>query len=417
MSEREDKHDRRPFLYISLFVNLTMLFAFKYSGFFSENLSELMVLLGVQYVLPMANLILPVGISFYTFQTLSYSIDIYNGKIEPEKNIGIFTLFVSFFPQLVAGPIERASSLLPQLHLERKINFVRIFSGLRLMLYGFFLKIVIADRLAFVVNEVYNSPEEYYGLTFWVATIFFSFQIYCDFSGYSSIAIGAARILGVDLMVNFRRPYFSKSLREFWQRWHISLSTWFKDYVYIPLGGGRVLKWRWYYNLLITFIISGLWHGANWTFLIWGALHGIFLILSLLISRYSFSFKGDITSNIINVFKMIGTFSIVSFLWIFFRANTLSDAQLIISRIFDFKSFSIEQLSFRLFPESLHSVYTIDILLGWGWILTLILIEGNLFHNVFYKYRPLRWSVYVSAIICLLIFGVYDNNEFIYFQF
>lgn len=226
-------------------------------------------------------MLLPVGISFYTFQSLSYSIDVYRGEKEPERNFGKFALYVAFFPQLVAGPIERSTNLLPQFDRRISFDYDRFVSGLRLMLWGFFKKIVIADRLAIYVNEVYNSPAEFQGLTLILATYFFAFQIYCDFSGYSDIAIGAARIMGYDLMINFRQPYFSQSIAEFWKRWHISLSTWFKDYLYIPLGGNRVAKNRWYFNLMAVFLISGLWHGANWTFVLWGFLHGFYLVFSI----------------------------------------------------------------------------------------------------------------------------------------
>ncbi|MCL4856946.1 MAG: MBOAT family protein, partial [Flavobacteriales bacterium] len=292
-------------------------------------------------------LLLPVGISFYTFQTMSYSIDNYNEKIKPERHLGIFALFVTFFPQLVAGPIERASNLLPQFHKKQLFDYDRISNGLGLMLWGLFKKVVIADRLAIVVNEIYNNPNDYNGLTLVVGTIFFAFQIYCDFSGYSDIAIGAARVLGFDLMKNFNYPYFSKSINEFWKRWHISLSTWFRDYVYIPLGGNRRIKWRWYYNLFITFLISGLWHGANWTFIVWGIIHGTILIIETITIKKE-------TSN--NKFKngllMLKTFIIVCLSWVFFRANNIQDAFSILTHIFDFGSYSFTQLSLYIVPTT-----------------------------------------------------------------
>jgi len=272
MARIQEKKKRRPFLYLSLLSNLGLLFFFKYWNFFSGETRALLDSWNIMADVPTFQLLLPVGISFYTFQTLSYTIDVYNGKLEPEKNLGRFALYVSFFPQLVAGPIERATHLLPQLRQTFDFDYQRVVSGLQQMLWGFFKKVVIADRLAVYVNEIYASPGDENGLALLLATYFFAFQIYCDFSGYSDIAIGAARVMGYDLMENFRTPYLSKSIREFWSRWHISLSTWFRDYLYIPLGGNRVPQVRWFLNLFIVFVVSGFWHGANWTFLIWGAL-------------------------------------------------------------------------------------------------------------------------------------------------
>jgi len=273
-------------LILSLTANLGLLFFFKYLNFFSVNLNAFFDQINIFYNVPQYDYLLPVGISFYTFQTLSYTIDVYSGKKEPEKHFGIFALYVSFFPQLVAGPIERSTRLLPQFYKHYKIDYVRIRDGVLLMVWGFFKKVVIADRLSEYVNTVYNNADNYGGFHDIIATFFFGTQIYCDFSGYSDIAIGSAMVLGYDLMLNFRRPYLSRSIKEFWSRWHISLSTWFRDYLYIPLGGNRVVKWRWYYNLFITFLISGLWHGANWTFVVWGALHGFYLLAAIVTNNW-----------------------------------------------------------------------------------------------------------------------------------
>ncbi|CAN5908465.1 hypothetical protein BH23GEM7_BH23GEM7_20090 [soil metagenome] len=273
---------RKAFLALSLGSNLGLLFAFKYFNFFNESARALFDQFNLFYGVPAFDVLLPVGISFYTFQTLSYTIDVYRGQREPERHLGIFALYVSFFPQLVAGPIERSTRLLPQFFEKHEFSADRVSSGLRLILWGFFKKIVIADRLAIYVNEVYGNPAGFDGPTLLLATYFFAFQIYCDFSAYSDIAIGAARVMGFELMQNFRRPYFARSIHEFWQRWHISLSTWFRDYVYIPLGGNRVPFWRWYVNLFAVFLVSGLWHGANWTFVVWGGLHGFYLVFSLM---------------------------------------------------------------------------------------------------------------------------------------
>lgn len=277
---------KRLFLCFSIISNLGLLFAFKYFNFFSDSFRALLQ----QFSIPMdpitLKVILPVGISFYTFQTMSYTIDVYREKIGAQKHLGIFAVYVSFFPQLVAGPIERATNLLPQFFEKHNFEYKRAADGLKLMLWGFFKKVVVADRLSSIVNIVYNDPTSFTGTPLILATIFFAFQIYCDFSGYSDIAIGAAQIMGFRLMDNFKRPYFSRSISEFWKRWHISLSTWFKDYLYIPLGGNRVAIPRWYANLFIVFLVSGLWHGANWTFVIWGALHGIYLILEMVLLPY-----------------------------------------------------------------------------------------------------------------------------------
>jgi len=272
------KRKKKYLLWISLLINLGMLGFFKYFNFFIYSFIDLLTKIGINSNLQILQIILPVGISFYTFQSLSYSIDIYRGKLKPTNDFISFMTFVSFFPQLVAGPIERASDLLPQFQKERSFNTDRMVSGFRLILYGLFKKMVIADRLAYFVNHVYISSENQSGTVLLIATFMFGFQIYCDFSGYSDIAIGSARILGFDLMQNFRTPYLAKSFRDFWHRWHISLSSWFRDYVYIPLGGNRVSEGRWVLNILLTFTLSGLWHGAALTFIIWGFLHGIFLI-------------------------------------------------------------------------------------------------------------------------------------------
>ncbi|MCB0064655.1 MAG: MBOAT family protein, partial [Caldilineaceae bacterium] len=275
MAQSEKLWHRRAYLGVSLLVNLGLLFGFKYFNFFNESVRATLNLFNIFYNVPAFQVLLPVGISFYTFQTLSYTIDVYRGKLAPERHFGRFALYVAFFPQLVAGPIERATHLLPQFHQPMTFNQTRIASGLRLLLWGMFKKVVIADRLALYVNQVYDHPGDHGALTLLIASYFFAFQIYCDFSGYSDIAIGAARVMGFDLMENFRQPYMARSIAGFWRRWHISLSTWFRDYLYIPLGGNRVARWRWYSNLFLVFLVSGLWHGAAWHFVIWGALHGL----------------------------------------------------------------------------------------------------------------------------------------------
>jgi len=412
MGTIEKKSKRKKFLLLSIFSNLGILFSFKYFNFFSHSIGALLSSQKVFYDIPTLDVLLPVGISFYTFQTLSYSIEIYRGKIKPERNLGKFALYVAYFPQLVAGPIERPGHLLPQLWKKLKLNGDQVASGLKLILWGYFKKVCIADRLAEYVNIVYNDPNNYYGLSIWIATIFFSFQIYCDFSGYSDIAIGSARIMGIDLMKNFRTPYFSQSIAEFWRRWHISLSYWFRDYVYIPLGGNRVKLNRWYFNLFVTFLLSGLWHGANWTFVIWGGLHGLYMILANVRDRLIYKIKianNSFTSNrLINVFS---TFSLVLFSWIFFRANNLQESIIVIRNAFNFSNFN-----FVLIEE-------FDFLVSW-YLLGILLIAEYLHEkkslNLRLKKYPIlvRWSLYSFFIILILFLGVFfEKQEFIYFQF
>lgn len=410
------KRRKRFYLYISLISNLGILFVFKYFNFFIDNASELIRnTINMDFELPFMELLLPVGISFYTFQTLSYSIDIYNGNMKPERHLGIFALFVTFFPQLVAGPIERATNLLPQFHKQHLFNYDRISSGLSLMLLGLFKKVVIADRLAIVVNEIYNNPNEYNGFTLVVGTIFFAFQIYCDFSGYSDIAIGCAKILGFNLMKNFNYPYFAKSINEFWKRWHISLSTWFRDYVYIPLGGNRKMKWRWYYNLFITFLISGLWHGANWTFIVWGIIHGTILIIETVTIK-----KETSNNKLKDGLLVLKTFIIVCLSWVFFRANNIQDAFSILTNIFDLRSYSLNQLSLYVVPTTKDTVYAMDIFLSYVMI-TILIVSEYIFSKKlkfeelsYYKYKL---PIYAFGIISILLLGAYEKNEFIYFQF
>ena len=316
----------KKILILTLFIDFGLLFIFKYLGFMNDTL---LAMFGDNWPIKALNIILPMGISFYTFQAASYTIDVYRGTIKPERHFGIFALFVMFFPQLVAGPIERSENLLPQFYEKHKFDFERIISGLRIMMWGFFKKIVIADRAATAVNAIYNSAQSYSGLYLVIATVLFAFQIYCDFSGYSDIAKGCARVLGFRLMDNFKNPYLSGSIKEFWRRWHISLSTWFMDYIYIPLGGNRAGKLKKYRNLIVTFLISGLWHGANWTFVLWGGIHGIYQVVGQM--TYGFRTKVKKALHIYDSFigkllSAIVTFGLVCIGWVLFRANTISDA-------------------------------------------------------------------------------------------
>ncbi len=412
-----NKRVRTGFLLASLGVNLGLLFFFKYFNFFGDSLNYIFDQFNIFYDIPAYDYLLPVGISFYTFQTLSYTIDIYNGKQKPEYHFGRFALFVSFFPQLVAGPIERSVNLLPQFREDFKFEYERVKNGILLMVWGFFKKVVIADRLAEYVNTVYNNPEAHEGLQNIIATLFFSFQIYCDFSGYSDIAIGAAMIMGYRLMTNFRRPYFALSIREFWQRWHISLSTWFRDYVYIPLGGNRVVKWRWYYNLFITFLVSGLWHGAEWTFVIWGALHGFYLVFAIWTNKLRERFNNFIgLSKLPKLYQFVQifvTFVLVYFSWIFFRANNTHDAFYIIGKHFSFSGN----------PELNLFSFNIDFYIAFISIIALLLIEffeeyAQLSVNMMIKTpRPAKWALLVVVIFVIFVLGIWDEADFLYFQF
>ncbi|PRY11228.1 D-alanyl-lipoteichoic acid acyltransferase DltB (MBOAT superfamily) [Pontibacter ummariensis] len=422
----EEKDKRKPWLYLSLGANLGTLLLFKYYNFFNESARDLAMGLDVPYAMPAFELLLPMGISFYTFQTMSYSIDVYHGQIKPERNLGVFALFVSFFPQLVAGPIERAGNLLGQLHQNHRFDYYRVVAGLRRMAWGFFKKVVIADNLALMVNAVYNNPSEFEGVSFIIATIFFAFQIYCDFSGYTDIAIGAAQVMGFHLMENFRRPYFSKTISEFWGRWHISLSTWFRDYLYIPLGGNRVVKWRWYYNLFLTFLVSGLWHGANWTFIIWGALHGFYLVFAIITAKQRNNFVRKIGLSehpqLYKWIQVLTVFTLVCFSWIFFRANTITDAFYIVRESFasigNVSQVFAMDVSHALFMDQGARVFTIS-------VLSIILMEtvhlvqrnGSVSQLIMQRPAWVRWSVYYLAIIVVLLFGQYGQQEFIYFQF
>ena len=417
-TEQDDKK-RKYLLYLSLAVNLGFLLYFKYFNFFIDSFNSAFTLFGKELEISTLNIILPVGISFYTFQTLSYSIDVYKRKLEPTNNIISFFAFVAFFPQLVAGPIERASHLLPQFDRIYKFDYNRVKSGFQLMLWGFFKKMVIADRLALLVNEVFNNTQDYSGTDFAIATLFFTFQIYCDFSGYSDIAIGLSRTMGFDLMKNFDSPYFSKSITEFWRRWHISLSTWFRDYVYIPLGGSKKGHYRTYLNLFLVFFISGLWHGAAITFVIWGAIHGIIIVLEKATIKQRvrvYKIVGldkDIFSNRI-VFGAI-TFLIVSFAWVFFRANSMPDALYAIKNILSFKGGS-GITSLGLSPFNMYfSLALIFILIAIEFLNKQINVV-----NFFNKQNLVfRWGSYLVVIFMVLFYGIYgqDSPEFLYFKF
>ncbi len=420
--EKAEGKRRKSFLILSLIANIGVLAIFKYYNFFNDNLSFLLHGFALTNPIPYLSILLPVGLSFHTFQAMSYTIEVYRGHQKAERHFGIYSLYVMFYPQLVAGPIERPQNLLHQFREKYDFDYDRVTSGLRLMAWGLFKKVVIADRLAIVVDTVYNNPEQHNSVSLIIATVFFTFQIFCDFSGYSDMAIGAARIMGFKLMTNFDKPYQSKSVHEFWKRWHISLSTWFKDYLYITLGGNRVTIPRWYLNLFIVFLVSGLWHGANWTFVIWGALHGFYLVFALLTKDFREKFNKLFHFDKVPILSVISTFILVAFAWIFFRANSVDSALYIVKHIFT----GIPEIVNKLLNH--QSIFEYIGLGKKDLILSVLLI--SLLETVHYvqskkslseifiqKPTYVRWALYYGVILAILFLGVFENRQFIYFQF
>ncbi len=411
----QSRFRKNLYLVLGVSSSLAVLFFFKYFNFFGDSINTLFAQFNIFYRIPAYHVLLPVGISFYTFQTLSYTIDIYFGREKVEYHFGIFALFVSFFPQLVAGPIERSINLLPQFRKENKLQYNNIRDGLVFIIWGYFKKVVIADRLSEYVNLVYNDPASFGGWHNVIATLFFSFQIYCDFSGYSDIAIGTAKTLGIDLMTNFRRPYFALNIREFWQRWHISLSTWFKDYFYIPLGGSRVSQGRRFFNLFATFVVSGLWHGANWTFVIWGGLHGFYMIFAIWTKNISNKINNFIglakKPGLLKLWQTIITFLLVYFAWIFFRANSLSDAILMINNIFAPTVGSVNLFTFK--ADLSLSLILISLLL----IIEILIEKAQLQMKLINVNRPVKWILLILSLLTIVILGKWESIDFLYFQF
>lgn len=411
-NSRSEKR-RKLFLYISLAANLGLLGFFKYYNFFIESFIEFFSALGISLSSQRLAIILPVGISFYTFQTLSYTIDIYKRKIKPSKNPIEFFAFVSFFPQLVAGPIERASNLLPQFKKSRYFSVSDLKSGLRQILAGFFKKMVIADNCAIFVDQIFGADEYSHGLVLLFGVFFFAFQIYGDFSGYSDIGIGVARIFGIKLNKNFSYPYFSSSVRQFWKNWHISLSTWFRDYIYIPLGGSQKGVRRTYINLMITFTVSGLWHGANLTFVLWGFINGLYLVLEnfVKVSRVKV-----ISSKFVLIFRIVFTFILINLTWVFFRADSVGHAMNYLKGIFTtlFEAGAITFLNDSLFPKGYIALLLIGVLI----FLELINRKKDHFLDIAHKSFQNRLLTYLTTILILIMFGsFYSDKEFIYFQF
>lgn len=412
LSKEENETKRKILLWTSIIVNLGFLGFFKYYNFFLDNFVAAFTFFGSSIQSNSLNIILPVGISFYTFQTLSYSIDVYRRKLDPTKDLIAFTAFVSFFPQLVAGPIERATNLLPQFYKKRCFDYSKAVDGMRQILWGLFKKMVIADNCAEIANQIFNNSSEYNGSTLLLGAVLFSFQIYCDFSGYSDIAIGTSRLFGFNLMRNFNFPYFSRDIAEFWRRWHISLSTWFRDYLYIPLGGSRGSTWMKVRNIFIIFIVSGFWHGANWTFIVWGLLNAIYF-LPLLLTKSNRSHldtvaSGKIFPSIKEIVSMSITFGLTVLAWIFFRADNMTHALSYISEIFSSSLFNRPQIIPLFFILTICGF----VLLEWKGRENQYALEklGKTWS------KPLRYSMYYAVFFAILWFAG-KEQEFIYFQF
>jgi len=415
LDKTSDDKKRKILLLISVIVNLGFLAIFKYFNFFINSFVDVFTLFGYKIENTLSlQIVLPVGISFYTFQTLSYTIDVYKEKLKPTYNLVSFFAYVSFFPQLVAGPIERAINLLPQFYVKRKFHYNLAIDGMRQILWGLFKKTVIADNCATYANEIFNNYTEYSGSTLLVGALFFTFQIYADFSGYSDIAIGVSRLFGFDLMKNFSFPYFSRDIAEFWRRWHISLTTWFRDYVYIPLGGSRGSMWIKIRNTFVVFLVSGLWHGANWTFVVWGLINALYFMPLLLLNKNRKNIEtialGKFLPSLKELFQMTSTFFLIVIGWIFFRAETVSQAFNYINRIFS-KSFFQTPIFFSL---TIVIVTLLFIFIEWiqrdkdhG-----LQLQNTLLGN----YRLTRWLIYL-ALVFIICFLKGSEQEFIYFQF
>ena len=422
---------KRASLIISLVLCFGVLLFFKYFPFLADVYSDILSVFGGKRINGYFDIMLPVGISFYTFQTASYVIDCYKGKIKSEKHFGYYALFVTFFPQLVAGPIERPENLLPQLKLTGSggvsIKQIDYTGALRIILIGFFKKIAIADIIGIYVNIVYEDLANASGLAVLIASMLFAVQILCDFSGYSDIAVGCAKLFGVDLTENFKNPYGATSIKEFWNRWHISLSKWLRDYIYFPLGGSRVKKWRWVLNIMIVFFVSGLWHGANYTFIVWGLLHGALQIIGVLTLKYRNMFWQKIKVNpdgkVISILRMIGTFLIVDFCWIFFRANSIGDAGLALTKLFTDWHFNLDYFTstFTFLEFSWKPVVYISLCIAsLPFIEKLKYIHVN--HSKVFSIEAVRYASY--ALMVLFIVGSWIflqasevGSSFIYFQF
>ncbi len=405
--EKAHGTQRKLLLVLSLISNIGFLAYFKYYNFFIENLNHVLGRLQIPTHFDLLQILLPIGLSFHTFQAMSYTIEVYRGNQKSEKDFGIYALYVMFYPQLVAGPIERPQNVLWQFHEYFKFDWELMKDGLMRMAWGMFKKVVIADRLALVVDYCYDNPLQHNGSTLLLATLFFTFQIYCDFSGYSDIALGAAKVMGFRLMENFDAPYFSKSINEFWRRWHISLSGWFRDYLYIPMGGNRVGETRKYFNLFFVFMMSGLWHGAAWNYIIWGALHGIYLIFAQMRERYfDFKMQNYLPSGIVSRINIVITFILVMLSWVFFRAHGLRNALTILKKIFNVSAWTTFQTPLN--PNEL--IFS-------GILILFLLFKDKFITTIDTRRNSTFVAKFLGILIICYFFGVFKSNQFIYFQF
>jgi alginate O-acetyltransferase complex protein AlgI len=423
IAKTQDQKQKKLLLIISLISNIGILCFFKYYNFLEDSFNHMLQTIGFRPMVPHLenvipqqvlawmvdnanHILLPIGLSFHTFQAMSYTIEVYRGNQEPERHFGIYALYVMFYPQLVAGPIERPQNMLHQFHSYFKYDFELVKSGLMQMAFGFFKKIVIADRLSQVVDYAYLHPSEQNGLTLTVAAVFYSFQIYCDFSGYSDIAIGAARVMGFTLMDNFRSPYESKSIAEFWGRWHISLSTWFRDYLYIPLGGNRKGEFNKYRNQLIVFLVSGLWHGSSWHFVIWGALHGVYQVTAALRDKWLKKAGISLPDNpLTRISGILTTFVLVTLAWVFFR-NDLRKSLIILKKI--------PTLSLA---DKIHSPFNHVEMWFCVFLMLFLLIKEHYYQNIPTKNTAAFFILFTTLSFATYFLGVFVTNQFIYFQF
>jgi alginate O-acetyltransferase complex protein AlgI len=418
-----DPKRKKLYLAASIVANVGVLAVFKYYNFFLDNINDSWDLLsGHPTALRYLGIALQIGLSFHTFQAMSYTFEVYYGRQKAERHFGIYALYVMFYPQLVAGPIERPQNILHQFHEKKYFDYVKLREGLSLMLWGMFKKVVIADNLAGMVNMAYQDPDTANPFSLILASYFFAIQIYCDFSGYSDIAIGAARVMGFDLMENFRTPYVSQSIREFWSRWHISLSTWFRDYLYIPLGGNRTTKTRWMFNLFIVFLISGIWHGANWTYVIWGALHGIYLMVAIL--KDDFIEKNGLTRHTertwVKPLNIFITFHLALIAWVFFRANNVEDAFTIFRRLpeadYSLSGFRDALVYFSGTPNNIgNQVYNCFMAVAF---LAIDPVMDKIAKRRIQLQTPVfRYALYSAILAGIVLFGFFGEVHFIYFQF
>ena len=397
---------RRHLVWLFALLGLLPLLVFKYYNFLNDSISKGLATVGLQFVFPGLNWAIPVGISFFTFQAVGYMLDVYHGRVKAEKNLLDYLLFVSFFPQVMSGPISKADELLPQIKKPHKFVYEQGKQGLKYLLWGMFIKLVIADHLGLYVDTVYANYTHYSGSTCFVASVFYTLQIYCDFAGYSLMAIGIARTLGFNLINNFRRPYLAISITDFWRRWHISLTRWLTQQVYIPMGGSRCSKTRTYWNIFVTFLVSGIWHGANWTFIVWGCMHGVFQIVEKALDWQ----KYDGRNWVIKTIRVCITFLLVNFAWVFFRMPSIEDACGVVSRMFT--NVGIPDIS------DLGGTITLVLVVGLL-ILALKDLRDEFFSNRmrFLQTKPVRWVIYVGLFCMVLLFGAMDGGQFIYVSF